>query len=288
MSKTYKIRDFGSCTEALSLNTATLGHNIDGHGVGWSVERVIDACAERGFGGIVFWQREVEKNAIQIGNRARSSGLRVDGLCRTPFLVGSLSPENWCDQAKMSIDLAASLGAPVVTIVSGGTVPGTLGVIESQKILAERIAVLSDFALERRIQLALEPLNPMFGGNRTCLFSVEDALRVCDAVGAPNLGIAVDVYHLWWDSALEESCSKASGRIVGYHLCDWLENTSDLLLDRGMMGDGVADLKGIRRAVEASGYSGPCEVEVFSARDWWCRDPNEVLDQVIHRFKTVC
>ena len=118
--------------------------------------------------------------------------------------------------------------------------------------------------------------------------TVRDALRVCDMVDAPNLGIAVDVYHVWWDTTLAESCAAARGRILGYHLCDWLADTRDMLLDRGMMGDGVADLRAIRGAVESAGYSGACEVEIFSADDWWKRDPDEVLDTVVDRFRTVC
>jgi sugar phosphate isomerase/epimerase len=102
------------------------------------------------------------------------------------------------------------------------------------------------------------------------------------------VGIAVDVYHVWWDARLAESCAAARGRIFGYHLCDWLEDTADMLLDRGMMGDGVADLKAIRKAVEDAGYAGACEVEVFSRDDWWRRDPDEVLDEMVARFRTVC
>jgi sugar phosphate isomerase/epimerase len=108
-------------------------------------------------------------------------------------------------------------------------------------------------------------------------------------VGAPNVGVAIDVYHVWWDATLAESLTAAGvGRVFGYHLCDWLEDTRDMLVDRGMMGDGVADLKAIRQAVEAAGYAGPCEVEIFSAENWWRRDPEEVLDVMIDRFRKVC
>ncbi|MCR9088860.1 MAG: sugar phosphate isomerase/epimerase [Rhodobacteraceae bacterium] len=283
------MRNFSNDLSALALNTATLGHNLDGHGAKWPVERVIDACAERGLGGIVFWRREIGDRAAEIGDRVRAAGMRVEGLCRTPYLVGSQAPAAVVDAAQQAIDMAADLGAPVLTIVTGGTEPGTKGVIETQKILAERVATLAPYAANRGVSLALEPLNPMFGGNRTCLMTVRDAVAVCERVGAPNVGIAVDVYHVWWDTTLAESlCAAGPERILGYHLCDWLEDTSDMLLDRGMMGDGVADLRAIRTAVEAAGYRGPCEVEIFSAADWWRRDPNEVLDAIVERFRTVC
>ena len=281
------MRDFSADTSALALNTATLGHNLDGQGAGWPPERVIDACAARGLGGIVFWRREIGTRAIEIGERVRAAGMQVTGLCRTPYLTGSEAPAT-LDEARAAVDMAAALGTNVLTIVTGGTEPGTKGALDSQKVLVDRVSELAEYAAERDINLALEPLNPMFGGNRTCLFTVRDAARVCDMTGAANVGIAVDVYHVWWDSDLADSLAAAPGRILGYHLCDWLENTTDMLLDRGMMGEGVADLKAIRRAVEAAGYTGPCEVEVFSAHDWWRRDPDEVLDVMVERFRTVC
>ncbi|MBV7397166.1 sugar phosphate isomerase/epimerase family protein [Mameliella sediminis] len=280
------MRDFTNDHSALALNTATLGHNLDGHGAGWSPEQVIDACAERGYGGIVFWRREIGDQAQQIGEYVRASGMQVAGLCRTPYLTGSEAGTD--DEVRASIDMAAALGAPVLTIVTGGTEPGSKGLDDSRKRLAERVAHHADYAARNNVSLALEPLNPMFGGNRTVIFTVRDALEICQMVDAPNIGIAVDVYHVWWDTGLAQSLAEARGRVMGYHLCDWLENTGHMLLDRGMMGDGVADLKAIRRAVEGAGYTGLCEVEIFSADDWWRRDPGEVLDVLVDRFRTVC
>lgn len=282
------MRDFTDDHSALALNTASLGHNLDGAGAGWSPERVIDACAERGYGGIVFWRREIGSRATEIGNRVRASGMQVVGLCRTPYLVGRDAPKDGAD-LRASIDMAADLGAPVLTIVTGGTEPDSKGVIETQNRLADRVAEAAPLAAAAGVSLALEPLNPMFGGNRTCLFTVADALAVADAVGAHNVGIAVDVYHVWWDRTLADSLAKARGRVLGYHLCDWLENTRHMLLDRGMMGDGVADLRAIRQAVEDRAlYAGICEVEIFSAEDWWKRDPAEVLDVIVDRFRRFC
>lgn len=282
------MRDFSADTSALALNTATLGHNLEGYGVGWSVERVIDACAAHGFGGIVFWRREIGTRAVEIGNRVRDAGMQVNGLCRTPYIVGSERPDTWQDQTLASIDMAAELGTDVLTIVTGGTEPGTKGVLETRKILAERLARVTDHAAASGVRLALEPLNPMFGGNRTCLMTVRDALDVCEMARSDALGIAVDVYHVWWDTTLRESCIAAGNRIIGYHLCDWLEHTSDMLLDRGMMGDGVADLRAIRGSVEAAGYKGACEVEIFSRDVWWKAEPDHVLSKIVERFKTVC
>jgi sugar phosphate isomerase/epimerase len=282
------MRDFTNDHSSLALNTASLGHNLEGAGAGWSPEHVIDACAARGYGGIVFWQREIGSSAVKIGNRARAAGLQVVGLCRTPYLVGRDAPKS-DDAARLSIDCAAELGAPVLTVVTGGTEPGTKGVAETQKRLCDRISGLAGYAAERAVSLAIEPLNPMFGGNRTCLFTVAEALKLCRAIAAPNVGIAVDVYHVWWDAGLPEALAEARGHVLGYHLCDWLEDTSHMLLDRGMMGDGVADLRSIRRWVEeGAGYNGLCEVEVFSAQTWWKQEPEHVLDVIVERFRQYC
>ncbi|MGV8987202.1 MAG: sugar phosphate isomerase/epimerase family protein [Cypionkella sp.] len=285
------MRDFTNDRSALALNTASLGHNLEGRGAGWSPEQVIDACAQRGFGGIVFWRREIGNRAVEIGTRARAAGLDVVGLCRTPFLVGPLAPKGRAavmDDFRAAIDMAAGLQAQVLTIVVGGVEPGTKGVSESLKLVTDRVAEAAPYAAACGVKLALEPLNPVYGGNRSCLATTRDALDICDAIAAPNLGVAIDVYHVWWDTDLALQLTRAGDRIYGFHLCDWLADTQDVLLDRGMMGDGVADLRGLRTAVESAGYQGACEVEIFSAENWWKRNPGEVLDVMVQRFQTVC
>ena len=285
------MRDFTHDHSALALNTATLGHNMPGAGVGWSAERTIDACAERGIGGIVFWRPELQGRASAIGQHARQVGVEVVGLCRSPFLVGPLAPHGRqavVDDFRRSIDETADLGGKILTIVVGGVEPGTKGVRESLDIVTDRLSEVLDYASERDVKLALEPLHPMYGGDRSCLPTVRDALDICDALNSDTLGVAVDVYHVWWDTDLPRQLERAGTRIMGFHLCDWLVPTTDFLLDRGMMGDGVADLKGLRAGVERAGYDGFCEVEIFSANNWWKRDPAEVLDVMIQRFRDIC
>jgi sugar phosphate isomerase/epimerase len=278
--------------QKLVLNTATLGHNLDGHGAGWPVERVIEACAARGYGGIVFWRREIGTRALEIGQRVRAAGLSVVGLCRAPYLTGPMALPSRAaimDDFRAVIDMAAGLGAPVLTIVTGGVEPGTRGVQESLKLVADRVAEAAPYAAQRNVSLALEPLHPVYGGDRSCLVSVRDAVDICTAIGADNVGIAVDVYHVWWDTSLASELRRAGGRrILGLHLCDWLAETRDVLLDRGMMGDGVADIRAIRAAAVDAGYAGPCEVEIFSSGNWWLKDPAYVLDTCLERFRTAC
>ncbi|HTN98329.1 MAG TPA: sugar phosphate isomerase/epimerase [Nordella sp.] len=286
------MRDFSNDHSALALNTATLGHNVEGRGAGWPPEQVIDLCAELGLGGVVFWRREIGSRAAQIGAHARKAGVKVAGLCRTPFLVGPLAPrprQVMLDDFEAAIDMAAGLGAEVLTIVVGGVEPGSKGLSASLGHVADSVARMAPIAAARAVRLALEPLHPVYGGDRSCLVSLKDANDLCDRIDHPAVGIAVDVYHVWWDTSLAAQLVRAGkDRLFGYHLCDWLAETRDVLLDRGMMGDGVADLKAIRQAVEAAGYQGLCEVEIFSAETWWKRPPREVLQTCIERFRSVC
>lgn len=286
------MRDFSSDTSALSLNTATLGHNLEGHGAGWSPEQVIEGCVAHGFGGITWWGREVAGRAREIGEKTRAAGLAVTGFCRSPFLMGPLAPASedaMMAEFRASIDMAAELGTPYLVVCVGGVLTGSHSMTESLKRATGIVAAVTDQAAACNVQLGLEPFNPVYGGDRSCLVTVRDALNMCAAIDHPSLTVAVDVYHVWWDLTLADELKRGGAeRIAGYHLCDWLAETSDVLLDRGMMGDGVADLKAIRRAVEDAGFTGFCEVEIFSAENWWKRDPNAVLSVCVERFKTVC
>jgi sugar phosphate isomerase/epimerase len=156
------------------------------------------------------------------------------------------------------------------------------------------IGELLEYARPAGMPLAIEPLHPMYAADRACVNTVAHANDLCDEV-APGanagLGIAVDVYHVWWDPNLHAEIERAGGhpgRLLAFHICDWLVPTADLLLDRGMMGDGVIDIPLIRSWMEAAGYRGPHEVEIFSANNWWKRDPDEVLLTCIERHRTVC
>lgn len=286
------MRNFSQDRSSLSLNTASLGHNLDGHGAGWSPEHVIDACAERGFGGITFWRREIGTHGVEIGDLVRAAGMSVTGLCRAPFLVGPLAPSTRADvmnDVNASIQMAHDLGTDVLTVVVGGVIEDSHSMTESLKEVADIMAEAASVAAQAGVRLAVEPLNPVYGGNRSCLTTVRDAVDMCEAIGAANVGIAVDVYHVWWDTSLRQELQRAGKcRILGYHLCDWLADTTDVLLDRGMMGDGVADLRALRAAVEGAGYDGPCEVEIFSANNWWKRPPDDVLDVIVERFCEIC
>jgi sugar phosphate isomerase/epimerase len=164
-----------------------------------------------------------------------------------------------------------------LVLVVGGLLPGSKDLPGSRERVKEGIAAILPEARKAGVPLAIEPLHPMQAADRACINTLEQALDICDALGE-GIGVAVDVYHVWWDPKLEGQIARAGKtRILAYHICDWLVPTRDLLNDRGMMGDGVIDLPKIRGMVECAGYAGFHEVEIFSKLDWWQRDPDEVL-----------
>ena len=153
--------------------------------------------------------------------------------------------------------------------------------------MRDGIAAMLPHARAAGVPLAIEPLHPMYAADRACVNTLAQALDLCDELGDEQLGVAVDVYHVWWDPDLARQIARAGKRILAFHVCDWLVPTTDLLLDRGMMGDGVIDLRAIRAHGRGGGLRGHSEVEIFSAQNWWKRDPDEVLRICIERHQTV-
>ena len=251
----------------LSLNTATVKKQ-------WTLAQAIDGCARHGIGGISPWRDQVAAMGLkQAAKSIRENGLTVTGLCRGGFFTA----ENWRDDNLRAIEEAATLGAQCLVLVVGGLLPASKDISLARNKIHEGIAEILPEARKAGVPLAIEPLHPMQAAERACIHTLEHALDVCDALGE-GIGVAVDVYHVWWDPKLEQQIKRAGRkRVLAYHICDWLVPTRDLLNDRGMMGDGVIDLPRIRGWVEGAGYTGFGEVEIFSELDWWKRDPGEVL-----------
>jgi sugar phosphate isomerase/epimerase len=203
----------------------------------------------------------------------RSHGLIVTGLCRGGFFTA----KDWKDDNLRAIDEAHELGAQCLVLVVGGLPQGSKDLISARKKINDGIAEILPEARKAKVPLAIEPLHPMQAAERACINTLEQALDICDELGE-GIGVACDVYHVWWDPKLEQQIRRAGNkRLLAYHICDWLVPTRDLISDRGMMGDGVIDLPLIRGWIEGAGYAGFQEVEIFSELDWWKRDPDEVL-----------
>lgn len=272
------------------LNTATLGHREP-------IDTVIDATARAGFGAISPWRRDVEGHDVAaIGRRIRDAGLVLPGYCRSTYLPATTSEafRAQVEDNRRAITDAAALGAQSFVMVVGGVAEGSKDLEGARRQVEEGTALLLEHGRAVGVRIALEPLHPMYAGDRSCLNTIDQALDICDRLDAdpgpdPWLGVAIDCYHCWWDPTRSAAIARAGAarRIQGFHVCDWLVPTKDMLLDRGMMGDGVIDIPAIRAEIEAAGYEGPAEVEVFSANDWWQRDREEILRICRERFATV-
>ena len=269
----------------LALNTATVRRQ-------WSLLQAVEGCARHGLRAIAPWRDQLAEAGVARAARAiRAAGLEVCGLCRGGFFTAP----GWRDDNRRAIEEAHAIGAKALVLVVGGLPEGSRDLAGARARVREGIAALLPEARAAGVPLALEPLHPMQAAERACLNTLAQALDLCEALdpegggSAPiALGVAVDAYHVWWDPQLEAQLARAGARILGLHLCDWLVPTVDLFNDRGMMGDGVIDLPRLRQAVEAAGYRGAHEVEIFSQRNWWRRDPDEVLATIKERYLRCC
>jgi sugar phosphate isomerase/epimerase len=220
--------------------------------------------------------------------RIRDTGLAVTGLCR-----GGMFPA--ADEAgrraaiednRRAIAEAHAIGARCLVVLGGGLPPGSKDLPGARRMFHDGLAAVLPEARAAGVTIALEPLHPMTCADRSVLSTLGQALDLCDEVGE-GLGIALDVYHVWWDPALEAQIARAGTRIAAFHVCDWLVPTTDLVFDRGMPGDGVIDIPRIRALAEAAGYRGACELELLSRR-WWAEDPEVVLRVAKERHAGSC
>ena len=273
--------------ERLSLNSITTKR--------WTLGEAIEGCARHGIRGITVWRDRLQEMGVPAAVKSlKAHGLAVTGLCR-----GGMFPAADAGGRKAAIednlraiDEAQAIGSSCLILVVGGLPPGSKDIAGARQQVRDGIAAILPHARAAKMPLAIEPLHPMQAADRACINTLGQALDVCDALDPQKsgaLGVAVDVYHVWWDPELEAQVARAGkSRLLAHHLCDWLVPTKDLAFDRGMMGDGIIDLPRIRALVEGAGYTGYNEVEIFSERDWWQRDPDDVLRIIKERYLACC
>lgn len=269
----------------LSLNTATVRPQ-------WNLRQCVDGCVRHGIGGIAPWRDKLQEAGVDEGARMiKDAGLRVSGLCRGGMFTadGALS-DDVLDDNKRAVDEAVAIEAACLVMVVGGLPDGSKDIANARSIVTDGLAKTLDYARTVNMPIAIEPLHPMYAADRACVNTMNQALDICDELDpgrAGAMGVACDVYHVWWDPDLSAQIKRAGKeQMLAFHICDWLVPTNDLLLDRGMMGDGVIDIKAIREQVEAVGFKGLNEIEIFSAENWWKRDADEVLATLVERGRT--
>ncbi|QCO16303.1 sugar phosphate isomerase/epimerase [Azospirillum brasilense] len=285
------MRDFSGDHRWLSINTATVRKQGD-------LLQIFDACARQGIRAVSPWRDQVAAVGLDRAVRAvKELGLELSGYCRGGMFPAD--PDRRAevrDDNRRAVDEAVALGAPCLVLVVGGLPqfsrpgsPPSKDIALARAQVEDGIAELLEHARDAGMPLAIEPLHPMYAADRACVNTMGHALDLCDRLdpqGTGALGVALDVYHVWWDPELEAQISRAGrNRLCAFHVCDWLVPTADLLEDRGMMGDGMIDIPMIRGWVEAVGFQGYSEVEIFSRR-WWARPLDEVLSVCVERHRS--
>ncbi|MGX7759271.1 sugar phosphate isomerase/epimerase family protein [Streptomyces angustmyceticus] len=273
--------------DRLSLNQQTIRQ--------WSLPQLADGCARAGVRGVGLWRAPVREYGVAAAARlVRDAGLRVTSLCRGGFLT---APDRAgraaaLDDNRAAVDEAAALGTDTLVLVAGGLPPGSRDLPGARERVAEALAVLGPYAGQRGVRLALEPLHPMYAADRCVVSTLAQALDLAERFPAGQVGVVVDTYHLWWDDTVGTQIARAGGtggaasRIAAFQLADWITPLPEgALLGRGQLGDGAVDLRWFRERVEAAGYRGPAEVEIFHPA-LWARDGADVLAEIVDRFRT--
>ncbi|MGV2916799.1 sugar phosphate isomerase/epimerase family protein [Streptomyces alfalfae] len=257
----------------------------------WSLPELAEGCAKEGVTSVGLWRAPVQAYGVERAARLmRESGLAVTSLCRGGFLTDTAGAARAraLDDNRAAIDEAAALGADTLVLVSGGLPPGSKDLAGARERIADGLALLGPYAEERGVRLAIEPLHPMFASDRCVVSTLGQALDLAERFPARQVGVVVDTYHVWWDDQAPAQIARAGagGRLHAFQLADWITPLpAGVLLGRGQLGDGCVDFRAFRDLVDAAGYDGPIEVEIFNEA-LWERDGAEVLRETAERFRT--
>ena len=246
----------------------------------WSLAEAIEGYSKVGVSGITVWRQHLEpQGATESGKMLRDSGLAVVSLCRGGFLPSDTEAgrKRAIDENRRTIDEAVAIGAPLIVLVCGA-VPG-MPLSEARRQIIDGIAAVLPQAASGGVKLSIEALHPMYADDRCAVNTLKQANDMVEALDTPNVGVTVDVYHLWWDPDLEREIVRAGRSILSFHVCDWRTPTRDILNDRTVMGEGCINIREIRGWVEATGFNGYNEVEIFSS-EYWAMDPGKYLEKI--------
>jgi sugar phosphate isomerase/epimerase len=262
----------------LSLNQRTIPR--------WSVGDAVEGCLAAGIPSIGLWREQVAEFGLARACRTVDrSGLRVSSVCRGGFLTGLEDDyARAIGDNRQAIDEAAALGARCLVMVVGGLPAGSRDLPGARRRVEDRIAELAVYAGQNGVQLAVEPMHPLFCADRGVVSTLRQAIELAERFPVEQVGVVVDTFHVWWDPDLTELVGRAAGRIAAYQVCDWITPfPSDSLLSRGMMGDGHIDFRSFSSLMRQAGYVGDVEVEIFNA-EVWAAEPTSALATVVRRY----
>ena len=247
-----------------------------------SLGETVDACARHGVPYVAVWRHKLAEVGLDRAARlVRDAGVRVSSVCRGGMFPAPTPAERAArlEDNRRAVDEAAVLGAEVLVLVCGPAPDRDIAA--ARRMVADGIAELAPYARERGVQLGIEPLHPAFAAERSCITTLREARCLAERFDPATVGIVADVYHIWWDPEVFDEIARAAGRLVGFHVSDWLVPVRDILMNRGMMGGGVIELRALRTAVEQAGYAaGPIEVEIMNEAVW-----NTPLDTLLPLIK---
>lgn len=253
----------------------------------WNIEEAARNYADSGVKGITVWRDALtDRNIKQTGQMLRDNDLSIVSLCRGGFFANSdvAKRKLALDDNRKAIEEAAELGTKMIVLVCGADPAQSLE--DSRNQIQDGISAIIPEASAAGIKLAIEPLHPMYADTRSAINTLAQANDMTETLNSPWVGVAIDVYHLWWDPNLEreiERCGK-NNALLAFHVCDWKSPTIDILNDRGLMGEGCIPVSKIRSWVEAAGFNGFNEVEIFST-EYWKKDQSQFLQDIITSYK---
>lgn len=241
-----------------------------------SLPQIVDACVRHEVPYIGVWRHKIAETGLEKAARLlRDVGLKVSSVCRGGMFPAATrgDRELRIEDNLRAVDEAATLGAPVLVLVCGAAPDRDIDA--ARQMVADGIARLAPYAAERGVRLGIEPLHPAFAAERSCITTLREARLLAERFDAATVGVIADAYHIWWDPDVHTEIARAAGRLFGFHVSDWLVPAQNVLMNRGMMGDGVIELRKLRESVERAGWSGPIEVEIFNDAVW--NTPVDVL-----------
>jgi len=259
-----------------SLNQATTKH--------WPLPDLVAGCVDAGVTGVGLWREDIQAYGVEKSAAlVRDAGLTVTSLCRSGFF----QQPDWLEENKRALDEAATIGAPALVLVSGGLPEGSRDIDAARAHVGAALGELVPHALAVGVQLAIEALHPMFASDRCVVSTLKQALDLAAPYPAEAVGVVIDTYHLWWDDTVWEQIARAGreNRIACFQAADWVTPLpAGVLLGRGLPGAGCVELRRFREAVDAAGYTGPIEVEVFD-ETLWSRPGPEVLAEALAGYR---
>lgn len=252
----------------------------------WNLREAIEGCMRAGIPAIGLWREKVAEIGLEQSARLlREAGIAVSSLCRGGWFPAASATERHArlEENFRAVEEAAELGAGVLVLVCGPAPDRDIAA--GRAMVTEALEHLLPFAAQHQIRLGIEPLHPMFAADRSVIVTLGEAQQLVRRFASPYLGVVIDVYHVWWDPTIYEQIGAARGSIFGFHVNDWLVPTPHMLNGRGMMGDGVIEIRRLREAVDAAGYHGPIEVEIFNEA-LWSLPGEQLLKLMCERFIT--